>query len=430
MALKETADQTSTGSLLEDFKFSNDSEFFGIKESEIDASTETFKEVKTAAPKGQASTPTTEIKKVEVNDPDDEDEEEATAFGEWEGEPKEVKEVKTKPATTKEKVEGEDEEEEEEEVVTTTAKKEGEEEKTTTPEEEDARFYTTLASELKEKGIFQNVEIKEDQELTEEQFFELQDAEVEARLEDALKELLVELDDDGKAFVKFKKSGGRTQDFLIHYASGGLDIDEFDENNPQHVSKVLTHYITTHEKVDADELQDRLTYIKDSGKEKAKAAKWFGEIKAEEEEKKKTILKAQETAAKTREDNAKLFKDEISKIVEKSESLGAFTLSAEDKRELTPYITRGAIKVGTNRYIPKFNADLANILKAETPETKQQLLILAKLVKTNFDVSDLTKTTKTKVVAEVRSKLKDAKKGVKPATSGTGNKRSLSDFFN
>src|SRR5690606_12546908 len=100
-----------------------------------------------------------------------------------------------------------------------------------------------------------------------------------------------------------------------------------------------------------------------------------------------------------------------------------------DKKELTNYITRPTVKVGKNRFITQFQADLGKIFSGKE-DNKQSLLLLAKLVKTDFDIKDIVEKTKTKVTKEAKSKLQEARQAVKPASSVSPNKKSLADFFN
>jgi len=91
------------------------------------------------------------------------------------------------------------------------------------------------------------------------------------------------------------------------------------------------------------------------------------------------------------------------------------------------FITKPTVKVGKNKYITEFQAELGEIFKGEG-ENKKKLLLLAKLVKSQFDVKDLIEETKTKVVKDAKSKLQQSRTGVRPSTSGGNNKKSLSDF--
>jgi len=110
---------------------------------------------------------------------------------------KEEKKVEPKKETKKEEKE---EEEEEEEVQFFAEEKVDKQEVTSTDAETttDDKFFNVLAKNLKEKGVFGFVEVPEDTDLTEDEFIQLQDDEVEARVSDTFEGFFEELDDDGK----------------------------------------------------------------------------------------------------------------------------------------------------------------------------------------------------------------------------------------
>lgn len=413
--MAKEATETQTGSL-QDFSFDNDT-WFGQKE-EIDATEQVLKEVKGTAKTvaddgegGETKVEATNIKDTKTKE--DEDEEEPTFFGE------------EKP---EDKPKEEDEETEEEEGKDKGKKKEKDEGKDN-PENDD-KFFTTLAGELKEKGIFQNVELKEGEEITEEKFFELQDAEIEKRVEETFEAFFEELDEDAKNFLRFKKNGGKTADFFAsHTASAGIDLDNFDVENEAQRTQMLTHYLSTVEKLDAEDIKDRIEWLKEGGKEKTYATKYQKAMQATRDELKETIVKSQEEAAKQREAEVSNFNNSLNETLGKTETVGAFTFTKNDQKELGGYITKPTVKVGKNKYVPAFQAEIANIFRADSEESKQKLLLLAKLVKSNFDVSDLVTETKTKVVKQAKSRLQEAKTGVKPSTSGNYTKKSLGDYF-
>jgi hypothetical protein len=304
-----------------------------------------------------------------------------------------------------------------------------EKEKSTETEEpsDDSKFYSTLASELKEKGIFQNVELKEGEEIDEDKFFELQDAEIESRVEETFEAFFEELDEDAKAFLKFKKSGGNTQDFFQVYRES-LSLDNIDLESEESQELVLKHYLSTMDSMDDEEISDRLEWLKENGKKKAYAKKYMNKLQELDRQKKEAISKSIEAQSKQREEGAKKFNQDLQSELEKTEAVGSFNFSKVNKKELLDFMVKPSVKIGKNKYITHFQAELGNIFKAEG-EDKKKLLLLAKLVKSNFDVKDLIEETKTKVVKEAKSKLQQAKSGVKPSTSGGYTKKSISDYF-
>lgn len=305
--------------------------------------------------------------------------------------------------------------------------KEGEEVKDAKPGETDDKFYTTLASELKEKGIFQNVEIKEGEEIDEDKFFELQDSEIESRVEETFEAFFEELDDEGKAFLKHKKAGGSTQDFIQVYGSS-ISIDGVNLEEDKDQDTVLTHYMRTVDAMDEEEISDRIEWLKENGKKKAFAEKYLNKLKEIDTERKTALTERANQMSKQREESAKKFNEDLDKELNSTESVGSFNFSKVDKKGLLNYITKPTVKVGKNKYITEFQAELGEIFKGEG-ENKKKLLLLAKLVKTQFDVKDLIAETKTNVVKDAKSKLQQSRTGVRPSSSGGTNKKSLSDFF-
>lgn len=430
---------------LSNFDFNDDVEFFGQKIEKTEDNI--IKEVKlkniTTEEGAKKKEEVTEIK--EIKGEDGEDDEDMEFFPDVEKESS--TKLKTKP-TKKQDVEEETEEDDDtesekivpkkksyinkkEEVEDESTDKENKGSKETeeeTEEEDESKFYTTLAKELKEKGILQLVEVPKDKEITEEQFFELQNEEFDLRVDEALEGLIKGLDDDGKAFLKFKKDGGKTHDFLATYASS-LDMEALDDTDPNQVDKVIRHYLSTVEGLEGDEFDERLKYIKDGGKAKVYANKWFEKIKTDDDEQKEAIQKAVETAKKTKAENNKAFNEALTEVALKTDAVGAFTFTKADQKRLVASITKSTVKVGKDRYIPETYNRLNKVLQAKTEDDKRNLLLLAHLLENNFDIKDVAVKTTTKIVKEVKSKLKDAKTGVKAHSSNRTTKRDLSDYF-
>lgn len=388
---KETTQETNVESL-QDFKF-DEPEFFGIK------------------------TETTEIEEV-VTKVKKEDEPDDAPIDEDEDNPE--NEDKSKKVVKKENETPNDEDFFKEDVEDTTD--EGGDKHAETED----KFYTTLASELKEKGIFQNVEIKDDEEITEEKFFELQDAEIEARVEESFEAFFEELDEDGKEFLKHKKNGGATQDFFQVYQNS-ISIDGVDLENEKDQDLILTHYMRVVDTMDEDEINDRIEWLSENKKKKAFAEKYFNKLQDLDKERRTALAERTRQITEQREAQSKKFNDELSVELNKVESVGSFSFNKVDKKDLLNFISKPTIKVGKNKYVTPLVAEMGEIFKGEG-ENKKKLLLLAKLVKSNFDVKDLIEEAKTKVVKEAKSKLQAAKTGVKPSTSGGYNKKSLADY--
>lgn len=330
------------------------------------------------------------------------DEEDITEFDDFEEE-----KIKTKEKETKKEKEEEDDDPDD-------------------PEVEDD-FYTGLALDLKEKGIFQNIKLEKNKVLTEDEFFELHEQELDSRVDEVFEGFFEALDNDGKDYLKWKKNGGDTRIFLTKYLAPTFDLESFDEDNKNQVERVIDHYLRVTEKLDEDELADRKKFIEESGKSKAKAKSYFNILKKSDDDRKKAMMKAVEDRVKQTDADAKQFSAEVEDALKEAEQIGSWSITAKDKKELNPYITKPTVKTGKNTFLPPFEAELHRILNPKTDKDMNDLLLLAKMVKNKFSTEDLATKVETEKTREIKSRIK--RTGVKP-TSGTASKaRSLADVF-
>ena len=291
-------------------------------------------------------------------------------------------------------------------------------------EEEDIKTseYNTLALKMKESGIFNNIEISEEEELTEEKFIDLQDKEIESRVDEAFEGFFSELDDDAAAFLKFKKDGGNTEEFFkIYKDSGKAPEGDLDDENYQ--EKVSRYYYEHIEGDDSEDIDSKIEWLKDSGKLEKFAQKFDGKIKDSEKEAKENLQIQAKQADKDAAESKKRFVSSVQEALENTEKVDNFVFTPEGKKSLLPFITKQTVKVGKNRYITPMQDRLQTALK--NPE---KMLVLAQLLENDFDISsvvDSVTTGKTK-------KLKDdiqRKRTVNPRSSGkVGKKRSLADI--
>lgn len=356
-----------------------------------------------------------------------------------------AKEVKKEDKKKEVKKNKEEEEEEEEEEVTfdtftdkPNSKKDGKsdegeiksKEKESVIAEDDEDFYTNLATELKEKGIFDNIEIPKDKKLTEEEFFELQDAEIEARVGETMEAFVEDLDDDAKAFIKHKKKGGSTRDFIETYYGSGIDYDNFDSDDEEQVDSLNRFYVSTVEGLKGDDLEDRLQGLKDSGKAKTKSIEWAAKLQKIEAKNKEELAAKVNEANQTKIDNAKKFNAALIDTLDKVSTVGNFTISKEDKKKLATFMTKPTVKVGKDHYVPALQVKLASILNPKNKESREKLIVLAKLVENDFDISDIIPKVETAIVRKANKLLQRSKRSISPSGGGESHaKRVLADMF-
>lgn len=286
--------------------------------------------------------------------------------------------------------------------------------------ERDEEFFKVLADELKESGVFANVEIGDD--VSEERFVELQDEEIESRVNETFEAFFEELDQDGKEFLKFKKAGGSTREFF-NVLKKQSDVPKGDMNEVAHQKAFLKYYYQAYENMDMEDIDGHLELLEDGGR-LGKYAKRFNEKveRLQAEEKKDTRARV-ENAEKLRDSDRDDYQKKLKDKLESIETIGVFPVTLKDKRELYPYITKPVQKVGKNSYITQFQADMNSVGK-----DFEKLILMAKLVRQDFDIGDIERKVETKKVSRIKEKLSKQRKHRRPGAGGGGAK-SLSDFF-
>lgn len=387
---------------------------------------------------------------------EDEDDDEEEVFKNPTGKPKAPTKKEAQTAKAKQEPEDENDEEDEDDAEFNFGDEDDEEEeddddqddkpkpkdkKSTKPDTEKVKkgsasatesTFTDLALDLKDRGILQHVEINEGDEIDADKLYESIDQEVEARVDETFEAFFEEVPEEGKALLKHLKSGGSTTDFIRVYGNKSLNLQDFDSKDKKHREQVIAHYLrTTDPEADEEDITDRIEQLEESGRAAKTAEKYFERIQAQEERAKLELAERTKTAEKEKVENAKSFARFLTNTLDKTEEVKGFKFSSEDRKRLNSLILDPKIKVGKSKYIPEFNFKLGEILKAGTPEAAQKLFLLAKLVDTDFDMSDFKVKAKSEVTKEVKSRIKNAKRNVRPSSAGNHNngKKALAEFI-
>jgi len=333
----------------------------------------------------------------------------------------EDKETSDKESKSVKKIKEEEEEEEEDFFDSEENLKGSVEEKTNSSE---SSVYADIYKDLKEQGIFKHVDIEEVDDLDANKLYELQQEEYETEVSERLKAWATEeLDDDAKAFIRFKREGGNTADFFEVYKAT-TDVPIGDIEDEEYQDEVI-RYQLKEEGWDKDEIEDRLEYLTEAGKKERVAEKYSEKIKEGEEKKKKELIRKaeqQKLAAKEQEES---FKNTLKETLNSTEEIKGFKISAQDKNKLLNFLTKKEYKVSDTRSITAFQKKLSEVF-----QDTDKMILLAKLVESDFDMSDFEKRVTTKKIKEVKTNL-EQRKGLKSFNSGSSLKGSnLADLFN
>ena len=285
-------------------------------------------------------------------------------------------------------------------------------------------FYVDMYKDLKETGIFKHVQLEEGEEIDEDKFIELQEQEYETEVSERLKAWATEeLDTDAQAFIKFKRDGGSTEEFFKSFSKvtelpvGNITDEDYQDE--------VIRYQLSQEGWDRDEIEDRLAYLTESGKKEKMAVKYDAKVKEQVDKEKQELLKQAEINRQKQRETENEFKDTLKEALDETEEINGLKISAQDKIKVFNFLTKKEHKVSNTKSVTGFQKKLA-----ETFQDTNKMILLAKLVESDFDMSGFAKEVVTKKTKEVKTNL-EQRKNLRPSNSGSSLQgRSLSDLFN
>lgn len=289
--------------------------------------------------------------------------------------------------------------------------------------EEDVKFFTTLAKVLQEKGVFQNIEIKEDDQIDGEKLIELNDMEIESRVEETFQSFFEEMDEDGIAFLKFKKAGGDTRVFLNAYAQS-MELPTSDLTTEDGQEKMLRYYYKHIENLDDEDVDDRIEWAKDGKKLEKLATKYADTVTRMEQQKRDALLQQAQEAEERAKENRKVFKETLEETLATVKEVNDVPFTKEDK-SLIDYLTKPAVKIGKNKYITGMQADIQKIWQEAD---RKQLLLLAKFVKGGMKLDVVKQKGAKEKVTEIRKKVFE-ERDTRTVRSGGTKGKGLADYF-
>ena len=263
-----------------------------------------------------------------------------------------------------------------------------EEEKPADPDKDSPVNIKNSVKHLFDDGT---LELDEEEELPEEIDSDYLKNKIEASIEKKFEESISDLPDDVKNIIRYVHNGGSLKDIvstLTQETELSEDIDMEEEKNQE---KVLRHLLKE-EGEDEELIEAQVEFLKDSGKLSSISQKKFDKWKKDRKAQKKAKIAARENQAK--------FKKDISTLLSENPEVKGLSFSKKEIQELPSYISDTSVKLQDGRSITPFYRDLFESLK--NPE---ELLAIAKLVKTKFDFSDIKKELSTKHSKKLKEDL-------------------------
>jgi hypothetical protein len=337
---------------------------------------------------------------------------------------------------TEDPVDSEDEDEEEDEepanepvVVKKGGKKKAEEDTFDSFEDDEptgdiseGSIYNDLYKDLKDSEIFKYVELEEGEDLDADKFFELQQKEIDTQVSERIKTWATEeLDEEAQAFIKFKREGGKTKDFLSFIEkSSTIPVGEIGDSKYE---DDVIRYQLTQEGWDRDEIEDRLEFLTDKGTKSKVAEKYDVKIKEAVRKEEERVFKQAEEDKKLAKKNEEDFKSSIKETLDSSDNVGGFKISVQDKTKLLNLLTKKEHKVNSTN-ITGFQKALS-----EAFQKPEKLILLAKLLDSDFDMTGFEKQVRTKHTREIKQRHISSNKIYKKSSSGSSLLESLEDFI-
>lgn len=317
----------------------------------------------------------------------------------------------------------------------TKSKKKDEEEKVSFFEEEadedkskektstaDGSIYEDVYKDLKEAGIFKHVELEDGEELDADRLYELQQEEIEAEVTSRLDAWASqELDEDAKAFIKFKIQGGDTSEFFKTYQStseitlGDIEDEDYQDN--------LIRYQLQKEGWDRDEIEDRLEFLTESNKKSKFAERYHDRLIKEQEKEKQALVKQAEEQKIRAKQQEEQFRVSIKDTLDTNKEINGIKFTDKDKGNLINFLTKRE-KLEDGRVITGFQRKLS-----ESFNDPKKIALLAKILNDDFDFSSFEKSAITKKTKEIKRNI-EQRQSMRPTGSGSSSgANSLASLF-
>lgn len=277
---------------------------------------------------------------------------------------------------------------------------------------------------LKERGLV-DYELEEGEELTEELADEIIEDSLDQRFETMLEEKLSALDPDVQEIVKHNMKGGNFNDLLNKMVpKAGIKVTadmDLEEENVQ-ASIIKRDRL---EKGDSEEEAETYTeFLKDSGKLKGMAEKLHEKfLRADKEVAKQEAAKVEQQRKQRIEDQRET-KRTMTKLISTEKDFNGLKLNRKDKKELPSYIVDTSVKLENGRSISPLQRDIMEAMKDE-----KKIVLLAKLVRDDFNLEDLGKAERTKRVGQLKDDIRKGGKKERTTKPNVESNKSLADYF-
>lgn len=253
---------------------------------------------------------------------------------------------------------------------------------------------------FKSKGL---VDFEEDEEISDENSEELLEEKIDQLKENAVKEAIQDLPDEVKNLIRYTSKGGNAREYLQSL----LDVASSRINKDSDISDVKVQEIAVAEDLkmqgyDDEYIETHIKSLKDTGKLQAISEKVYNKIVKEQEEDERERLKEIEEDNRAKKENSKKFKEDIKKFLNDNSEVSGYKLSSSDKRDFPEYISSPKVQLQNGKKITEFQSDLFKAMA-----DKNKLVLLSKILKSDFDFGFVEKKAVSKDNKEKRKNIRN-----------------------
>lgn len=269
---------------------------------------------------------------------------------------------------------------------------------------------------FKEKGIMSIDD--NDMPQTEEDAIDSIEEIIHNAVENRVQEVVAGTPDIVQNLIKYVVNGGDPHVFLNtvmsekpRVLSANLDLN--DEANQELV--IQTQLLA--DGYDQEYIDSQIEFFKDSGKLRSVALAHFKRWEKQEAQKQEQMAQRQrEQALAEREDRRKR-KVEFAELINLNPVIDGVKLSHQDKMSLPTYLTERNIQQENGAVVTPFIRDINRLLL-----DPKKAVLLAKLVKSNLDMSAIAKQLKSDITADMRN-------NVRRVSTQDSAKKTLADYL-
>lgn len=282
-----------------------------------------------------------------------------------------------------------------------------------------------VANFLKEKGII-DFELEEGDELDELDAEQLIEDAYQDSVDQRLQETIAELPDSVKNLVKFVSKGGNPDEYMaqVSKSSNSGISKKMDMSEESNQIKFMKHQLRS-EGHDDEYIDFQIETMQDSGRLESMSGKAFNKWKKEQDVIDQEMIKAQEQRVQKAKLDQLQYKKSIAQKLSETKNINNLKFNRNDSRDLPDYISNPSVELEDGRRVSSFHKDIFEAIK--DPE---KVLVMAKLLRNNFDFKDIETSVATEKTREFKNEIQRQKSGRKISSGDGGSQtKRLADYF-